>query len=107
MTEDELLEGITDTLTMGGWLWTHARRSDLAITQGTPGIPDLFAVHPGRRAFVALELKSNHGQPTADQSLWLTALARAHIDTRLVYPADYDALIVELVGDRLQRKRRR
>lgn len=107
MTEDELLAGVTDALTVGGWLWTHGRRSDLAQLMGTPGVPDLLAVHHDRAAFLALELKADHGQPTRDQQAWLVALSRAHVDTRLVYPHDYDALIVELVGDRLQRKRRR
>ncbi len=112
MREDDLLEGITEVLELGGWRWTHTRRSDLAVMQGTPGVPDLFAVRSAADAgrgghFLALELKSDHGQPTAAQSGWLVDLARAGIDARLVYPEDYDALIVELVGDRLQRKRRR
>lgn len=109
MTEAELLEGVTDALTVGGWIWTHTRRSDLATIQGTPGVPDIFAVHPDRRVFMALELKSDHGQPTRDQSRWLAALAQAGCvnGVRLVYPGDYDALVVELVGDRLQQKRRR
>lgn len=106
MTEDELLEGVTDALTLGGWLWTHTRRSDLAVIQGTAGVPDLLAVHPDRRRFMALELKGEHGDPTRDQTRWLQSLALAGIDTRLVYPDEYDALIVELVGDRLERKRR-
>ena len=54
MNEDELLIGVTDALTLGGWLWTHVRRSDLAITQGSPGVPDLWAVHYERRLFIAL-----------------------------------------------------
>ena len=107
MREEELLEGVTDALTVGGWRWTHARRSDLALLQGTPGVPDLFAVHHELARFLALEIKAEHGSPTFDQTAWLVALSRAHVDARLVYPADYDALIVELVGDRLQRKRRR
>lgn len=107
MTEDELLEGVTDALTMGGWLWTHARRSDLALMQGSPGVPDLFAVHGELGRLLAMEIKGDHGQPTPDQSRWLVALARAHVDARLVYPDQYDALLVELVGERLQRKGRR
>jgi hypothetical protein len=102
MLEDELLEGVTDALTVGGWLWSHQRRSDLAITQGTPGIPDLFAVHHELGRFLALELKSDHGEPTRDQTRWLVALSRANVDTRLVYPDQYDPLIVELVGNRLK-----
>lgn len=107
MTEDELLEGVADALTVGGWIWSHSRRSDLAVIQGTPGIPDIIAVHPERARFVALELKADHGEPTRDQTRWLVAMERARVDVRLVYPEDYDALVVELVGDRLKRKRGR
>jgi hypothetical protein len=44
MTEDELLEGIAQALALRSrWdesvVWWHIRRSDLALTMGTPGIP--------------------------------------------------------------------
>ena len=108
MTEDELLVGVTDALTLGGWYWTHTRRSDLGMLQGTPGVPDILAAHGDRGTLLALELKSDHGQPTRDQAQWLGVLGRCrHVDPRLIYPLDYDALVVELVGDRLERKRKR
>ena len=108
MTEDELLEGVTDALTLGRWDWTHTRRSDLAQLMGTPGVPDIFAVSGERGMFLALELKSDHGEPTRDQVRWLTRLGQArHVDPRIVYPDQYDALLAELVGERLQRPPRR
>jgi len=106
-TEDDLLAGVADALTLGRWDWTHARRSDLATLMGTPGVPDIIAVHE-RGTLLALELKSDHGSPTADQLRWITRLARAQaVDARVVYPDQYDALLVELVGDQLQRPPRR
>lgn len=108
VTEDELLEGVTDALTLGRWDWTHTRRSDLAQLMGTPGVPDIIAVSGERGMLLALELKSDHGQPTRDQARWLTRLGQArHVSARLVYPGDYDALLAELVGERLQRSRLR
>ncbi len=102
MTEEELLAGVTDALTIGRWDWTHARRSDLAQLMGTPGVPDIFAVSGERGMLLALELKSDHGQPTRDQARWLTRLSKArHVDARIVYPDLYDALLRELVGEQM------
>ncbi len=55
MTEDELLAGITEALTFGGWRWTHILRSD-GVTMGMAGLPDIIAVHAGREIVLAWEL---------------------------------------------------
>lgn len=102
MTEDELLIGLTDALTIGGWTWTHSRRSDKAITMGHPGVMDLIAVHEGRQMMLAWELKDATGQPTYGQVAWLrgTAAVRS-IDARVVRPADYDAALSTILSARL------
>lgn len=99
MTEDELLAGITEALTFGGWRWTHLIRSD-GVTMGHPGLPDIIAGHPERPIVLAWELKTEKGQASADQWAWLRALQPALcVDARIVRPADYDpALEVILQG---------
>lgn len=100
MTEDELLEGITQALTFAGWRWTHPRRSDLAQTMGDPGLPDIIAVHPTRRLVLAWELKGSDGRPTGDQVAWISAMARpeVRVDSRLLYPVDYDRALELITG---------
>ena len=96
MTEDELLTGLTDAMTLSGWWWMHIRRSDRALVQGMQGFPDIFAVHPIRKIGLAWELKSAKGQPTYEQHAWLNALALVLDgcpnvwDGRIVRPSDYD-----------------
>jgi hypothetical protein len=101
MTEDELLAGVTDALTMAGWRWTHPRRSDLALMQGDPGLPDIIAVHPTRGIFLAWELKGTGGRPSASQVEWIAGLAapRVRVDARILYPTDYDRALALIVGD--------
>lgn len=107
MTEDDLLTGIIDALNVGGWLWTHTRRSDLGQTMGMPGVPDIIAVHPTRRTqIVALELKSAKGRMRPGQLEWLTAMRDNGADARVVTPDSYDETWRWLVGDRLIERRR-
>ena len=111
MAEDDLLVGLVGdgvrpgALTVGGWLWTHTRRPDLGLTMGTPGVPDIIAVHPQRRRVLALELKALRGRFRPGQEGWLVALREAGVDARVVRPEDYDALVDELVGDRVIERR--
>lgn len=93
MTEDELLAGVTEALTFGGWRWTHIRRSD-GITQGMTGLPDIIAAHAELGLVLAWELKTAKGQPTYDQLAWIRAMSPARdVDARVIRPADYDAAL--------------
>ena len=99
MTEDDLLLGVTDALTIAGWTWTHARRSDQARLMGDPGVPDIIAVSEHRRTMLALELKTEKGQPTYGQVAWLRGLQAVRaVDARIVRPADYDALVSTILS---------
>lgn len=100
MTEDELLDGIAGALASGGWLYQHVRRSDLAVLMGHVGFPDIVAVHGERGLFAMFELKTERGRVEAWQQRWLDALVAAGIDARVIRPADYDALLPWILGDR-------
>jgi hypothetical protein len=99
MTEDELLAGITEALTFGGWTWTHLIRSD-GVTMGNAGLPDVIACHPERPWVLAWELKGERGVVSHDQLRWLLSLASVPgVDARVIRPSDYDrALGVILKG---------
>jgi hypothetical protein len=114
MTENDLLIAVTEALTLHGWLWTHPRRSDKALTMGTPGVPDIIAVkeatdrEPGRLLFI--ELKREDAKPTLDQQRWLDALRILKVpeyllepgsqlprmDVRVLRPSGLDAFLEEL-----------
>lgn len=98
MSEDELLTGLTDALTLAGWRWFHMRRSDAAIVQGSQGWPDLFAVHPTRRLALAMETKSDSGRLTPDQAAWLAMLDLVGIPAVMVRPDDYDRMLNVILG---------
>lgn len=99
MTEAELLEGITDAMTLAGWRWMHIRRSD-NITVGHQGFPDVIAGHAEREYVLAWELKSKDGVVMPDQAAWLIALRVPSIDARIIRPADYDAALEVILRGR-------
>lgn len=105
MSEDELLEGITDALTVGGWLWHHLRRSDLALQQGRSGWPDIVALHPERGEVFVAELKAQRGRLEPAQQEWLDAFSACGIPGVVIRPGDYDRTWRFLVGDRLVTRR--
>lgn len=92
MSEDELLQGLTEALTLCGWRWMHIIRSD-GVTAGSAGWPDLVAVHPDRDVVLAWELKGERGVVSGDQAAWLVGLRDRQVDARLVRPMDYDAAL--------------
>lgn len=100
MTEDELQLGICEALELGGWTWTHIRRSD-GITMGRPGLPDIIAAHDGRELVLAWELKSERGVVSPDQLRWLFALGSVEgVDSRVIRPRDYDLALRVIIGGR-------
>lgn len=96
MTEAELLEGITDALTIAGWRWTHIRRSD-GVTQGFAGLPDVIAASPTRNVVLAWELKTDRGSVDLDQLAWMLALDGPGVDARIIRPPMYDAALQVIV----------
>lgn len=93
MTEDELLAGIIDAASLGGWRVYHIRRSDQAIIQGASsiGFPDLILANARRRPpILAFECKSEFGRTTFDQDAWLAELTACGVSARVVRPADYE-----------------
>ena len=101
MTEDDLVAGLLDALTVAGWQAWHVRRSDRALWQGTPGWPDLTALPPrGRGPLLVIEAKSDGGRVTEQQAVWLVRLHQAGCTAALIRPPDYErAVDLILAGD--------
>lgn len=98
MTEDELLQAITDAASYLGWRWHHIRRSDQALQMGDGGFPDLVLARDGVVLF--LELKTEAGRLSYDQERWVSAI-NGPIDpaiARVVRPHNLDLIIRELRG---------
>lgn len=74
MTEDELQDAILDLLERFGWTVTHHRRSDLALTQGTPGEPDIRGIRDGQALWI--ECKTHAGRLSDSQASWLLQLSQ-------------------------------
>jgi len=98
MTEDELLAGVTDALTLAGWTWTHIINSR-GVTMGHAGLFDLIAANG--RQLLLWELKSRTGQLSTDQLRWHLAMrdfsASLRVDVRVIRPDDYDRALEVIV----------
>lgn len=85
MTEAELLRAVRDLAQGLGWITYHTLRS-----KGSEGgFPDLVLVRGDR--VVYRELKSATGKLTAEQEVWLDALAAAGADAGVWRPVDLEA----------------
>lgn len=96
-SEDDLLTAIVEAALFLGWQVFHVRRSDKALTMGTPGFPDLCLAKNGRVEF--WELKSERGNLTPDQFKWQLAIgsgAGEEVGYAVIRPADLDAALAEL-----------
>jgi hypothetical protein len=99
VTEDELMAGITEALTLAGWIWMHIIRSD-GVTAGGSGFPDIVAYHPGRHLVILWELKGERTPITAEQASWIANTSGVPIDAAIVRPEDYDDALGYILGQR-------
>lgn len=102
-----MLSGLLEAAGYGGWQSFHVRRSDLALTMGSPGFPDIVLCHEQRQAALVIECKAQGGRFRPGQRQWLDAFTAAGVEARVCTPAEYDATVVYLLGDRIATPRRR
>ena len=97
MTEEEFSKQIEGLLDLYGWHWTHfrpARRLDgswRTAVSGHKGFMDYVAVREGRLLF--LEIKSEKGIVSDEQSVWLTALAATRAEVYVWKPSQWDEIV--------------
>lgn len=105
ITEAAFQEQVVDLLRLHGWQHLHVRRSvgrrggkqAWQTTTNINGWPDILGWHPVH-GFVALELKSQRGNPTREQLDVLHGLAAAGARTMVARPSDIDAVVALLRG---------
>jgi hypothetical protein len=94
-SEAEFQRAVTDLASVLGWRIFHPRRAQTGGRWSTPvgydgaGFPDLTLV---RDRLVMAELKSERGQLTADQKVWVGMLADAGVEVHVWRPQDWDEI---------------
>jgi len=102
-SERDFATAVEDALRLYSWKFTHFRPAMkqngrwVTALSGDKGFPDYFCVR-GPRA-LAIELKSDTGRLTPEQSAWLGALEAAGIETWVMRPRDMDRLLEVLRSD--------
>lgn len=90
LTEKELQAVVLDAARLFGWFTYHTHDS----RRSNPGFPDLVLARPDRVMFV--ELKSERGRLTVDQTQWLQVLEKAGQETHIWRPQQWlDGTITE------------
>lgn len=102
MTHDEFQSQTVEASHVMGWSHLHVRRSigkgkKWVTTTNVKGWPDLFLWHPRRGGFLAIELKVWPDKARPDQTDVLMSLAFAGMTAAVVYPEDWDAVVVPLL----------
>lgn len=90
ITEAELQTAVIDAARLFGYLAYHTHDS----RRSSPGFPDLVVCRPDRVMFI--ELKSDKGRLTVDQTHWLQVLEKAGSEVHIFRPQDWlDGTIME------------
>lgn len=106
MREEEWQRQVLDTAKMFGWLSAHFRPLMTRHGWRTPvqgdgkGWPDLVLV---RDAILYVELKSDEGDLTTEQRIWLLALDHAGAETHVWRPRDAERVMARLARRRTDR----
>jgi hypothetical protein len=99
MSEDQLISGLLEALSLGGWKAWHMRRSDRGLLMGAPGWPDITALpRVVGRPLLVIEAKTGRGVLTAEQARWIVQLHRAGITAVVIRPAGYDRALGLIVA---------
>lgn len=98
MTETDLKGAVLDAAALYGWLVHHDRPARVkdddggdtyrTAVEGDTGFPDLVLAHP-RYGVLFVELKSERGTLSAEQTVWLEALTNGGAHAEVWRPADW------------------
>ena len=96
ITEDQFEKQVKHLASLFDWEYYHTWKS----YHSPAGFPDCVLVNPELQRTIFAELKSETGQPSPDQYLWLVALTEAgNKEVYLWRPSDFDEVAKILRGD--------
>ena len=109
MNEADRQGSIEAALRLAGYLWCHFRpawseKGYRTALSGTPGFPDIVAVHPSRHdSPLFVEVKADRGTRTGAQVMWAEALIRGGADYWLAdSKEETDRLLEYITGGKVQ-----
>lgn len=103
MTEAALQAQVIELARLCGWRVMHVRRSlgkgqQWTTATSIAGWPDLTLWHESRRKLLFIELKSEIGELSDEQTDVLTSLARAGQAVQVWRPSDWEHIQATLTG---------
>ena len=104
MNEQDVMSALGEALTRGGWLWSH--HPDSRRLRGSPGQPDIVAVHPKTGCIRMIEAKGEGGKLSEAQQDWAAALGKNYSDQiyMLVKPHSLELACKLLINERTNRR---
>jgi len=86
MTEKMFQGRVIQALKIAGYAHYHTYNSIRSVK----GFPDLIALNGKKKRIIAIEVKTETGKLTADQSEWLTLFSMCGVETWLLRPGQFD-----------------
>ena len=93
ITEKLFQEQVRKAALITGWLYYHTFNA----YRSPEGFPDCVLIHPKKKRLIIGELKSETGEPSAKQNVWLSAWAEIPCaEVWLLRPSMFDQFWKEL-----------
>jgi len=86
MTEKMFQGRVIQALRVAGYAHYHTYNSIRSVK----GFPDLICIHPKRKRLIAIEVKTDTGKLTPEQSEWLTLFSMCGVETWLLRPSQFE-----------------
>jgi hypothetical protein len=107
MNERQLQDFVRETALTGNWLYFHSADSrkqagdKMVGDSESKGFPDTLMIHRHSAHMVIAECKVPPNKTTPEQDEWLEAFRRSGQEVYIWTPADQDAILERLLGDRV------
>lgn len=85
MSEEDFQQDVIDLAKLRKWRYYHCRNS----RKSTAGFPDLVLVSAARGRIVYMELKTESGEPSAEQLNWIDDLKACGQEAYIFRPSDF------------------
>lgn len=98
LTEAQLSGLVVELARLGGW---QLRYHTFTSRRSAHGFPDWVMVHPAKARIAFVELKSEKGRLTDEQSEWIAGLGMIPgVEAYVWRPSDWNEIVETLTGKR-------